>query len=74
MGYIMDNKPLSLKTLEEYLGVSRRTLFRWIKDGHLPAIKMGGRWVVREHDLELFLKRRLFFFAGQHHKYVLFPA
>lgn len=57
----MDNKPLSLTTLEEYLGVCRRTLFRWIKDGQLPAIKMGGRWVVREDDLELFLKRRLFF-------------
>jgi excisionase family DNA binding protein len=55
-------KLLTLKQVSEHLNTSWRTLMRWIKDRKLPASKIGGRWMVREGDVELYIKRRLFFF------------
>jgi excisionase family DNA binding protein len=56
------DKLLTLKQVGEYLNTSWRTLMRWIKNRKLPASKVGGRWMVKEIDLELYIKRRLFFF------------
>lgn len=56
-----DNKPLKLKEVMDVLGVCRRTITGWIKQGKVAASKMGGRWVVWENDLEEFVRRRLLF-------------
>ncbi len=40
-------------------GVTRRTVYSWITEGHLPAIKHGPRlWRVREPDLQSFIEGR----------------
>ena len=36
----------------ELLGVTPRTVYQWIKDKHLPAAKIGGRWRVRRVDID----------------------
>lgn len=38
---------LKLKEVEKLLSVSRVTLFRWIKDKKLKAVKIGSQWRVR---------------------------
>ena len=38
-----------------YARVHPSTLYRWIKDGRIPAHKVGGRWYVRVEDLEAVL-------------------
>jgi excisionase family DNA binding protein len=38
------------------LGVSPRSVYRWIRDGLLPAHKLGARYYVQESALEGLLK------------------
>jgi len=51
----MDNL-YTLKEVAKYLRVSERTLFRYIKSGHLRAYRIG-QWRVSQKDLNKFLKR-----------------
>lgn len=37
------------------IGISRSTLFEYIKHGRIPSRKIGGRTVIRHRDLEAFL-------------------
>ena len=48
-------KMYSLSDLEGMLGLSRRSLFNYIKNKTLPAVKIGGKWMVRETDLKMFI-------------------
>ena len=38
------------------LGVTTRTIHRWIEDGKLPAFKVGGRWRINQEDARNMLK------------------
>ena len=46
----------TLDDLENILKVSRRTLFRIIKDGRLQAVKVGRTWRVTQESLDTFLQ------------------
>jgi excisionase family DNA binding protein len=48
-------------TVEEVatrLKVQPRTVRYWIQSGQLPAARAGRQWRIREHDLDVFLRRR----------------
>ena len=47
----------SLAEIAPIIGVSYRTLQRWIKEGKLPAKKVGGRWKMTEKTLFEWLSR-----------------
>lgn len=51
----MKIKTYSLKELETILQRSRPTLFRYIKNGELKAVKIGNAWRVTEENLQAFL-------------------
>lgn len=51
-------KHFSLADMESIIGITRRTLLQWIKDGKLKAVKIGGRWRVSEKELQRILKGR----------------
>lgn len=48
-------KVYTLEELVEILHVTRRTLYTYIKEGNLKAVKMGKYWRVREDQLRDFL-------------------
>ena len=48
----------SLEEVAERLGVSERTVRRWIKSGELPAYKPGREYRIRDGELEEFLQSR----------------
>lgn len=50
-------KSFAPKDVAAYLDVSYVTVMKYIKDGKLPAIKVGGRWMITPAQLELFLRR-----------------
>jgi excisionase family DNA binding protein len=58
----MDNKlDIRLLTLAEaadLLQVSTRTLQRMIRNGELPAFKVGGQWRMRETQLRQWVEKR----------------
>ena len=44
--------------IAELLGVNVRTVRRWIADGTLPSVKIGGARLVLEHHLLMLLGRQ----------------
>lgn len=48
----------TLTELESILGVSHRTLLQYVKDGRLPAKKIGGKWRVTAENLEKFVNEK----------------
>lgn len=45
----------TLTELEPIIGVTHRTLLRYITEGKLKARKVGGKWKVTEDTLKAFL-------------------
>ena len=50
-------KFLSLEDARQVLGVSERSMYRYIHDGHLKAYKIGY-WKIKEEDLKTFIEKR----------------
>jgi excisionase family DNA binding protein len=48
----------SISDVAHALGVSTKTVDRWIKSGELAAHKVGRQWRISRTDLETFLKLR----------------
>jgi excisionase family DNA binding protein len=40
------------------LPVNRRTIYRLIKSGNLPAVRIGGQWRFRRSDLDAWIDRQ----------------
>ncbi len=54
----MTEKFLTTDEVLSALHVNLRTVYRWVKAGHLPAIKVGRQWRFRQSDLEAWLERQ----------------
>jgi len=52
-----DNRYLRLREVEQRLGVSRTTVWRWTAERGLKVTRIGGVSRIRESDLAAFLKR-----------------
>jgi excisionase family DNA binding protein len=45
----------TVKEVRDILKVTQRTLYNYIKNGDLKAVKIGKYWRIRESDLQEFL-------------------
>lgn len=52
----MDDRLLTMQEAADYLRVSTRSIFRYIKDSRLKASKIGW-WRIKQSDLEEFLNK-----------------
>lgn len=50
---------LSLKEVQQTLGVGKHVVLGLIRRGELPAGKVGNRWRVREEDLNAYIERTI---------------
>ena len=48
-------KLYTIDEIAQTLKVTRRTVYNYIQNGNLKAIKIGKYWRVKHEDLELFL-------------------
>ena len=53
----LNDRFLKLKEVQDLLGVSRSTLWRWQAEHGLKVVRVGDVVRVRESDLEAFLRR-----------------
>jgi nitrogen PTS system EIIA component len=52
---------MELMTIEElmnYLKVSRRTIYEWLKQNRIPAIKIVGQWRFRKDKIDAWLEQQ----------------
>jgi excisionase family DNA binding protein len=55
------SEPIAFLTTEDvvaYLNVTPRTIYRLIRTGELPAIRVGHQWRIRQSDLDEWLSRQ----------------
>jgi len=52
----MDDVFLTTEEVLEYLQVNLRTVYRLIKAGRLPAVRVGRQWRFRKADIDLWLE------------------
>lgn len=53
----MSDKYLSKQETAEILGVSERTIARYLKAGKLPGAILGKAWRIKETDVQDFFER-----------------
>jgi excisionase family DNA binding protein len=55
-----ETRPAFLTTDEvlDYLKVTSRTIYRLIRAGDLPAVRIGRQWRFRQSDLDAWLDRQ----------------
>jgi excisionase family DNA binding protein len=49
---------MTLKELGEQLRFSRRTIYKLLDDGEIPAIKIGNKWRFDRESVDSWLKQR----------------
>ncbi len=54
----MDDVFLTTEEVLEYLQVNLRTVYRLIKAGKIPAVRVGRQWRVRRTELDAWLRRQ----------------
>lgn len=47
-----EKKFISVTEMQHRYGISRRTVYRWIEAGKVPAIKVGSLWRIDVTKLE----------------------
>ena len=52
----LTNEILTVKEVAKYLRVSRVTIWRWCKQGVIPASQVGRSWRIRRDDLNQVLE------------------
>lgn len=50
-------KVYSLEEVADILKITRRTLYTYVKEGKLHAVKIGKYWRVSEQDLQDFISK-----------------
>ena len=48
---------LKLKDVAKYLTITTRTAYRLVRDGQLPAYKIGGSWRFKKREVEAWVQR-----------------
>jgi excisionase family DNA binding protein len=54
----MQREFLNIKQVQEMLGISERTAFRYIKSGELKGFKVGREWKFEPADIDAFIELR----------------
>jgi excisionase family DNA binding protein len=53
----MEDRLLSVEDVSLYLGVNRDTVYKWVNEKGLPALKIGRLWKFRKADVDEWVKQ-----------------
>ena len=51
-----DKRYLLVKDICKYLNVSDETIYKWIRDGFIPAHRVGKRWMFDKDEIDCWVK------------------
>ena len=46
---------MTIEEVAEYLRVKKRTIYEWLKNGKIPAIKAVGQWRFKKEKIDAWL-------------------
>lgn len=49
---------MTIEDLAEYLKVTRRTIYEWLKHNKIPAVKLVGQWRFRKERIDAWLENK----------------
>lgn len=49
---------MTIEDLAEYLKVTRRTIYDWVKHNKIPAIKLIGQWRFKKDQIDAWIENR----------------
>jgi len=50
------NELMTIEDLADYLKVTRRTIYDWLKHNKIPAVKLVGQWRFRKDKIDTWLE------------------
>ncbi len=56
---MMNNSALmTIEELASYLKVTRRTIYDWLKNNKIPAVKLVGQWRFKKDKIDAWLETK----------------
>ena len=52
---------MTIDDLSLYLKVTKRTIYEWLKDKKIPAVKLIGQWRFRKEKIDAWLETKMVF-------------
>ena len=49
---------MTMEDLADYLKVTRRTIYEWLKANKIPAVKLVGQWRFQKDKIDAWLEER----------------
>ena len=49
---------MTIEDLSEYLRVTRRTIYDWLKHNKIPALKLVGQWRFKRDKIDEWIERQ----------------
>lgn len=54
----MQDRLMEVSEVAQYLGISKRTLYRHLREEGLPAYRLGGQWRFKKEKLDEWLEKQ----------------
>ena len=58
MNYTARSELMTIDDLADYLKVTRRTIYDWLKNNKIPAIKLVGQWRFKRDKIDAWLDNK----------------
>ena len=55
---ILNSGLMTIDDLSDYLKVSRRTIYEWLKQNKIPAVKLVGQWRFKKDKIDAWIENR----------------
>lgn len=55
---VNNNALMTIEDLANYLRVSRRTIYEWLKSNKIPAFKLIGQWRFKKEKIDAWLENQ----------------
>ncbi len=56
IGIMVNNNLMTIEDLADYLKVTRRTIYDWLKHNKIPALKLVGQWRFKKDKIDDWLE------------------
>lgn len=53
---MINNELMTIEDLADYLKVTRRTIYEWLKHNKIPAVKLIGQWRFRKDRIDAWIE------------------